>query len=152
MHHKIKLVKTDPHIPDLVTDAVINEIKEGQKRALIELCLQKHRKLYESLSPKQQEKLKKQFPVLFQTSYWQQNLFDQVSISPSGIVAVPLWIIPGSAKNWMYKTIPFHLLGMINALVKIYFKKKLYPVILALIYNKTLRNYFLKYKLVSQMT
>ncbi len=69
MHDKIKLVKTDSHIPDLVTDAVINEIKEGQKRALIELCLQKHRKLYESLSPKQQEKLKKQFPVLFQTNY-----------------------------------------------------------------------------------
>ena len=69
MHHKIKLVKTDPHIPDLVTDAVINEIKEGQKRALTELCLQKHRKLYENLSPKQQEKLKKQFPVLFQTNY-----------------------------------------------------------------------------------
>ena len=69
MHHKIKLVKTDSHIPDLVTDAVINEIKEGQKRALTELCLQKHRKLYENLSSKQQEKLKKQFPVLFQTSY-----------------------------------------------------------------------------------
>lgn len=69
MHHKIKLVKTNPHIPDLVTDAVINEIKEGQKRALTELCLQKHRKLYENLSSKQQQKLKKHFPVLFQTSY-----------------------------------------------------------------------------------
>lgn len=69
MHHQMKLVEADPHIPDLVTDAVINEIKEGQKRALTELCLQKHRKLYENLSSKQQEKLKKQFPVLFQTSY-----------------------------------------------------------------------------------
>lgn len=66
MHNKITLVKEEPHTPDVVIEVVMKEIKAGQKRALTELCLQKHKKLFDNLSSKQQEKIKKQFPVLFQ--------------------------------------------------------------------------------------
>lgn len=66
MHNKITLVKEEPHTPAVVIEVVMKEIKAGQKRALTELCLQKHKKLFDNLSTKQKEKLKKQFPVLFQ--------------------------------------------------------------------------------------
>ena len=45
------------------------EIKEGQKKALVSVCLQKYKKTFDSLDEKKQEKLKKQFPVLFQTDF-----------------------------------------------------------------------------------
>ena len=69
MHSKIILKKLSTEVPELVTETVQQEIAAGQKRALKEICLEKYRKLYESLDEKKQTRLKKQFPVLFQTVY-----------------------------------------------------------------------------------
>ena len=69
MHKRIKFEKTTADVPDLVTEVIINEIKDAQKRALTEVSLEKHRKMFETLDKKKQDKLKKQFPVLFQTNY-----------------------------------------------------------------------------------
>jgi biopolymer transport protein ExbD len=49
--------------------AVMDAIKDAQQKALTELSLQKHKKTFESLSPRQQSKIKKQFPVLFQEQF-----------------------------------------------------------------------------------
>ena len=49
--------------------AVMDAIKDAQQKALTELCLQKHKKTFENLSSRQQSKIKKQFPVLFQEQY-----------------------------------------------------------------------------------
>jgi hypothetical protein len=54
---------------EVITDIVRKEIANGQKRALTELCLEKYKKLFADISSRQQDKLKKNFPVLFQTSY-----------------------------------------------------------------------------------
>ncbi|MDZ4793368.1 MAG: hypothetical protein SGI83_03735 [Bacteroidota bacterium] len=69
MHSKIKFLKASTNVPDMVAEVVIKEIQDGQRRALKELCLQKYRNLFESINKKKQAKLKKQFPVLFQTEY-----------------------------------------------------------------------------------
>jgi hypothetical protein len=69
MHDRIKLEKADNKVPDLVTEAVVKEIKEGQKKALTSLCLSKYKQLFADLDKKKQEKLQKQFPVLFQTDF-----------------------------------------------------------------------------------
>jgi hypothetical protein len=53
----------------VVVDVVKKEIASGQKKALTELCLEKHKKLFEDISSRQKAKLKKNFKVLFQTSY-----------------------------------------------------------------------------------
>ncbi|MGQ0739191.1 MAG: hypothetical protein ACT4OJ_09050 [Bacteroidota bacterium] len=44
MHDRIKLEKTDNEVPAPVLEVIIREIKEGQRRALSELCVQKYRK------------------------------------------------------------------------------------------------------------
>jgi hypothetical protein len=69
MHSKIKFLKTTDNVPDIVVQAVLKEIQEGQRRALTELCLQKYKKLFSTIDKRKQDKLKKQFPVLFQTDY-----------------------------------------------------------------------------------
>ena len=69
MHKRIKFEKTTADVPDLVAEVIINEIKDAQKRALTEVSLEKHRKIFETLDKRKQDKLKKQFPVLFQTNY-----------------------------------------------------------------------------------
>lgn len=69
MHDKIRIQWLDPDVTDAVKESVINSIKSGQKKALTELCLQKFEKLYDSIDAKKQEKLKKQFPVLFQENF-----------------------------------------------------------------------------------
>jgi hypothetical protein len=48
-----------------VTDA----IKKAQQNALIELCLQLHKKIFAELSERQQDKIKRQYPVLFQQKF-----------------------------------------------------------------------------------
>src|SRR5262249_36290974 len=50
--------------------AVLDAIKEGQQKALTELCLQKYKKEYTNLSDRQKSKLNKQYPVLFQELTW----------------------------------------------------------------------------------
>lgn len=47
----------------------INAIKKAQQNALIELCLQLHKKKFEELSSRQQEKIKRQYPILFQGNF-----------------------------------------------------------------------------------
>ena len=69
MHKRIKLEKAGNAIPDLITETIIKEIKEGQKKALTSLCLSKYKQLFAELDKKKQEKLQKKFPVLFQTEF-----------------------------------------------------------------------------------
>ena len=65
----IFVTKVDDNVPSPVLEVVINEVKEGQRRALTELCLEKYKRLYENIDKKKQARLKKQFPVLFQESF-----------------------------------------------------------------------------------
>lgn len=44
----------------------LKAIKEGQTKALTQVCLQKNRKTYDELTSRQQKKIRRQFPVLFQ--------------------------------------------------------------------------------------
>lgn len=69
MHDQIILKKKTDDVPDMVTEVILKEIQEGQKRALTELSLQKYRKTFDGLDKKKQGKLKKQFPVLFQAKF-----------------------------------------------------------------------------------
>lgn len=73
MQSAINVEKEDPAVPDMVVDVVVKEIKDGQQKALTQLCLEKYKKLFEHLDKKQQSKLKKQFPVLFQANYLQST-------------------------------------------------------------------------------
>ena len=68
MHDVIKLEISGEASPTIRT-AVIEAIHEGQKMALKEICVEKHKKYFEDLSSSHQQKIKKQFPVLFQTDY-----------------------------------------------------------------------------------
>lgn len=47
----------------------IDAIREAQKKALTIICLEKHKKLFEDITSRQQDKIRKQFPVLFQQDY-----------------------------------------------------------------------------------
>jgi hypothetical protein len=69
MHDKIKLEKTSIDVPDVIIKVIVKEIQEGQRRALVELCLLKYNKLFDNIDKRKQDKLRKQFPVLFQTDY-----------------------------------------------------------------------------------
>ena len=69
MHSNIKLMKHSNKVPDMVTQVVTNEIKDGQKKALVQVCLLRYNKLFDSLDKKKQEKMLKLFPVLFQTDF-----------------------------------------------------------------------------------
>ena len=55
--------------PAVIQKSAREAIKEAQRKALIDISLQKHEKKFEDLSSRQQQKIKKHFPVLFQTSY-----------------------------------------------------------------------------------
>jgi hypothetical protein len=68
MYDGIKLVK-EGNPEQVVWDVILKEIAKGQQKALNELCLEKYKRLFENISGRQQEKLKKNFPVLFQTTY-----------------------------------------------------------------------------------
>lgn len=67
MHDRIRLEKTNDSVPVTVIEVVIAEIKSGQERALRELCTQQYNRPFTSLDPRKQNKLRKKFPVLFQT-------------------------------------------------------------------------------------
>jgi biopolymer transport protein ExbD len=56
-------------VPMNIKESVKNAIHEGQKKALTDICLQKHEKRFEDLNSRQQGKIRKQFPVLFQQEY-----------------------------------------------------------------------------------
>jgi hypothetical protein len=65
MYQRIEVI-FDGEVPTATRSAVINGIKEAQEKALTELSLQLHSRRFDQLSPRQQSKIKKQFPVLFQ--------------------------------------------------------------------------------------
>jgi hypothetical protein len=69
MHKQIVLEKTSGNVPDAISASVVTEIKEGQRRALIDLSLQIFEKTYEHISSRKQRKLQRKYPVLFQTSF-----------------------------------------------------------------------------------
>ena len=50
-------------------NAIIDAIKKAQQNALTELCLQLHKKTFDELSERQQDKIKRQYPVLFQQKF-----------------------------------------------------------------------------------
>ena len=57
-------------VPENIIASVKKAILESQQKALTDICLQKHKKLFEDLNSSQQEKIRKQFPVLFQKDYY----------------------------------------------------------------------------------
>lgn len=69
MHDKIKFYKANEAVPEMVIQVVLKEIQEGQLKALTQVCLQKYNNRFENVDKKKQDKLRKQFPVLFQTDY-----------------------------------------------------------------------------------
>ncbi len=69
MYDQILFTKASKNIDELVVDVIIKEIKAGQQKALTDLCIQKYKDYYENISDRQQAKLRKYFPVLFQTKY-----------------------------------------------------------------------------------
>jgi hypothetical protein len=69
MQSQIRVAKVNEQVPEMVINVVRQEIQEGQHRALTELCLEKYKNHFETLSRKQQAKLRKQFPVLFQSNF-----------------------------------------------------------------------------------
>jgi hypothetical protein len=69
MHSRIKLQKATSNVPDMVTEVIVKEIKDAQRRALIELSLQKYNRTFDNLEERRKDKLKKMFPVLFQESF-----------------------------------------------------------------------------------
>lgn len=66
MYDRIQLEKLYGGAPGEVMEMLVKEIKDGQFKALQQLCLQKFNKTYAMLDSKKQDRLKKQFPVLFQ--------------------------------------------------------------------------------------
>lgn len=72
MHDRIVIQWIEDGVTETAKQSVINGIKEGMSRALTDICLQKHEKKYDALDTKKQEKLKKQFPVLFQEKFEQE--------------------------------------------------------------------------------
>jgi len=68
MYHSIHLQHTGEVLPE-IDQNVKKAIMESQQKALTDICLQLHKKLYEDLTNRQQRKIRNQFPVLFQQSY-----------------------------------------------------------------------------------
>jgi hypothetical protein len=62
-------VQYNGQVNDMDKGLVLKEIQTAQKNALTEVCLQTHKKLFDDLSDRQQRKIQRQFPVLFQTSF-----------------------------------------------------------------------------------
>ena len=52
-----------------VKKTAMKAIQQAQKNALKEICLQLHKKLFEDLRNRQQNNIRKRFPVLFQQEY-----------------------------------------------------------------------------------
>ncbi len=69
MHDLVVVKKTSADVPDMVTEVIIREIQDAQKKALTQVSLQKYRKTFDNLDHRKQDKLKKQFPVLFQSNF-----------------------------------------------------------------------------------
>ncbi len=53
-----------------VRGAALDAVKEGQEKALREVCVSKYNQPFDKLSASQQKRVKRQFPVLFQEMKW----------------------------------------------------------------------------------
>ncbi|MEO6613019.1 MAG: hypothetical protein ABIT05_11070 [Chitinophagaceae bacterium] len=53
-----------------VKGAALDAILQAQQGALKEICLQKYKRLFENIDSRQQKRIRKQFPVLFQKIKW----------------------------------------------------------------------------------
>lgn len=69
MYDKIKVEKINNGPVNAVWEVLVREIALGQKKALAEVCLHKYKKSFDTLKAKQQVKIRRQFPVLFQSDY-----------------------------------------------------------------------------------
>jgi hypothetical protein len=69
IYTKIKFSGADKVNP-IISEAIIKEIREGQRLALIAFSLELYRTNFENLDPKKQEKFKNKYPVLFQESFF----------------------------------------------------------------------------------
>ena len=69
MYDRIRVEKIHDGPVSTLMDILLKEIASGQKKALTELCLHKYKQGFDNLKSKQQQKIRKQFPVLFQTNY-----------------------------------------------------------------------------------
>jgi len=56
-------------VPSTFRNDAVAAIKKGQQDALVDLCLQLHKKRFEDLSARQQEKIKTKYPILFQQNF-----------------------------------------------------------------------------------
>ena len=65
--------QTNQDIPTEITAA----IKEAQEKTLTVLSLHKHKKRFDDISTQKKEKIRKQFPVLFQEQFHGSPLLDQ---------------------------------------------------------------------------
>jgi hypothetical protein len=70
MYDKIRVEKME-QVADVVVETITKEIKDGQQKALTQLCVHRFRKKFEDLDTRKKDKLKKQFPVLFQENFHQ---------------------------------------------------------------------------------
>lgn len=68
MQDSIQL-KFDGEVLMGVRSAAMDALREGQQLALKDICLQQHKMLFEELNEKQQQKIRKHFPILFQSDY-----------------------------------------------------------------------------------
>lgn len=69
MHDRILFAKEKGMDDEAKVQQVLKEIREGQQRTLRQICTEKYKKLFEHLDDNQQKKIRKQFPVLFQTDF-----------------------------------------------------------------------------------
>jgi hypothetical protein len=65
MYDKI-IIQSANDVDTTKKNSAIAAVQKAQKNVLTELCLEKHKKLFEALSSGQQERIRKKFPVLFQ--------------------------------------------------------------------------------------
>lgn len=68
MQDKVRLEYTG-NVSSTYRKNAIAAIKKAQQGALVDLCLQLHKKKYEDLSAKQQQKIKTKYPILFQQNF-----------------------------------------------------------------------------------
>ena len=59
-------VQFESELPPESTKAIFEAVKQGQQRALNILSLHKYKNKFENINARKQDKIKKQFPVLFQ--------------------------------------------------------------------------------------
>ena len=52
-----------------IKSAAVDAIREAQKKVLISICLEKYNKLFADINSRQQDKIRKLFPVLFQQNF-----------------------------------------------------------------------------------